>query len=57
MVGGLGQSLDVFGPNSISHRTIFENLFLVGDTTFPGAGLAAVSQGALVVANEICFPR
>lgn len=54
MVGGLGQSLDVFGPNSISHRTIFPNLLLVGDTTFPGAGLAAVSQGALVVANEIC---
>jgi C-3',4' desaturase CrtD len=54
MVGGLGQSLSVFGPNSISHRTNFQNLFLVGDTTFPGAGLAAVSLGALVVANEIC---
>ena len=54
MVGGLGQSLSVFGPNSFSHRTPFANLFLVGDTTFPGAGLAAVSHGALVVANEIC---
>lgn len=54
MVGGLGQSIDVFGANSISHRSIFANLFLVGDTSFPGAGLAAVSQGALVVANEIC---
>ena len=54
MAGGLGQSLDVFGPNSITHRTPFPNLFMVGDTTFPGAGLAAVSFGALVVANEIC---
>jgi phytoene dehydrogenase-like protein len=54
MVGGVGQSLDVFGPNSFSHRTIFPNLFLVGDTTFPGAGLAAVSHGALILANELC---
>jgi C-3',4' desaturase CrtD len=54
MVGGIGQSLDVFGPNSISHRTAFSNFFLVGDTTFPGAGVAAVSHGALLVANEIC---
>lgn len=56
LVGGLGQSLSVFGPDSISHRTLFPNLFLVGDTTFPGAGVAAVSHGALVVANEICPP-
>jgi phytoene dehydrogenase-like protein len=53
MVGGLGQSLNVFGPNSVSHRTILPNLFLVGDTTFPGAGGAAVSHSALIVANEI----
>jgi C-3',4' desaturase CrtD len=54
MVGGLGQSLAVSGPNSFSHRTPFTNLFLVGDTTFPGSGVAAVSQSALIVANEIC---
>lgn len=53
MVGSPGHSPDVFGPNSVSHRTNFSNLFMVGDTIFPGAGLAAVSQGALVVANEI----
>jgi C-3',4' desaturase CrtD len=53
MVGGSGNSLDVFGSKSISHRTALPNLFLVGDTTFPGAGLAAVSQSALIVANEI----
>jgi phytoene dehydrogenase-like protein len=57
MVGSPGQSVEVFGPNSVSHRTHFPNLFMVGDTIFPGAGLAAVSQGALIVANEICTSR
>ena len=53
MVGGLGQSLNVFGLNSFSHRTLIPNLFIVGDTTFPGTGVAAVTQSALIVANEI----
>ncbi|HEX8709381.1 MAG TPA: NAD(P)/FAD-dependent oxidoreductase [Pyrinomonadaceae bacterium] len=53
MVGGVGQSLEVFGPNSITHRTALRNLYLVGDTTFPGQGLAAVTQSALIVANEL----
>jgi C-3',4' desaturase CrtD len=53
MVGGVGQSLAVFGLNSVSHRTSISNLFMVGDTTFPGAGVAAVSHSALIVANEI----
>jgi C-3',4' desaturase CrtD len=56
MVGGVGQSPAVFGLNSISHRTTVPNLFMVGDTTFPGAGVAAVSQSALIVANEIIRP-
>ena len=56
MVGGVGQSLEAFGPNSVTHRTSIPNLFLVGDTVFPGAGIAAVSQSALIVANEIA-PR
>ncbi len=54
MVGGLGQALSVFGPRSISHRTFIPNLFLTGDTVFPGSGVAAVSHSAFVVANEIC---
>jgi phytoene dehydrogenase-like protein len=53
MVGGLGQSLNVFGPNSFSHRTFIPNLFLVGDTVFPGCGVAAVSHSSLIVADEI----
>ncbi|MBV9209994.1 MAG: FAD-dependent oxidoreductase [Acidobacteria bacterium] len=57
MVGGLGQSLDVFGPNSISHLTALPNLYMTGDTTFPGHGIAAVTQSGLIVANEIISHR
>ncbi len=53
MVGGVGQSLEVFGPDSLSHRTFLPNLFLAGDTTFPGNGVAAVTHSGLIVANEI----
>ena len=56
MVGGVGQSLGVFGMNSVSHRTVIPNLFIVGDTTFPGSGVAAVTHSALIVANEIALP-
>jgi C-3',4' desaturase CrtD len=53
MVGGLGQSLDVFGMNSFTHRTTIPNLYMVGDTVFPGQGVAGVTQSALIAANEI----
>lgn len=53
MVGGIGQSLEVFGANALTHRTTVPNLFMVGDTVFPGNGVAAVTQSALIVANEI----
>ncbi len=56
MVGGVGQSLDVFGARSPTHRTALPNLFLVGDTAFPGQGVAAVTYSALIVANEIAPP-
>ena len=56
MVGGLGQSLDVFGPRALTHRTPLPNLFMVGDTVFPGQGVAGVTQSALIVANEIAPP-
>lgn len=56
MVGGVGQSLEVFGPVSLTHRTALPNLFMVGDTVFPGQGVAAVTQSALIVANEIAPP-
>jgi C-3',4' desaturase CrtD len=57
MVGGLPQTLGHSGANAFTHRTPFANLYLVGDTTFPGNGLAAVTQSALVVANEIAPSR
>lgn len=57
MVGGVGQSLDSFGPNSFSHLTALPNLYMVGDTTFPGQGVAAVTQSGLIVANEIISHR
>jgi C-3',4' desaturase CrtD len=53
MVGGLGQALAVFGPKAFGSRAPISNLFLVGDTVFPGAGVAAVSHSALIVANLI----
>jgi len=53
MVGGLPATPAFFGPNGIGHETAFENLFLVGDTVFPGAGIAAVTHGALVLANHL----
>lgn len=56
MVGGIGQSLDVFGLNSLTHRTALPKLFMVGDTVFPGQGVAGVTQSALIVANEIAPP-
>jgi prolycopene isomerase len=56
MVGGVGQSLEDFGARGPTHRTTLPNLFLVGDTTFPGNGLAAVTHSALIVADELA-PR
>ncbi|HEX8098379.1 MAG TPA: NAD(P)/FAD-dependent oxidoreductase [Pyrinomonadaceae bacterium] len=53
MVGGVGQSLDVFGANALTHRTHIPNLFMVGDSVFPGNGVAAVTHSALIAADEI----
>jgi C-3',4' desaturase CrtD len=56
MVGGLGQSLELFGPRSETHRTAIPRLYMTGDTVFPGNGAAAVTYNALAVADEIA-PR
>ena len=53
MVGGVCQSPAVCGSNSLAHKTVLPNLFIVGDTVSPGVGIAAVTQSALIVANEI----
>jgi C-3',4' desaturase CrtD len=57
MVGGVGQSLGVFGANAPTHRTHVPNLLAVGDTVFPGNGVAAVTHSALVVADELAPVR
>jgi C-3',4' desaturase CrtD len=57
MVGGAGQSLEASGANALTHRTTVQKLFMVGDTVFPGNGVAAVTHSALIVANEIAPPR
>ena len=56
MVGGVGQSRDLFGANAPTHRTAIPNLLMVGDTVFPGNGVAAVTHSALIVANELAPP-
>jgi phytoene dehydrogenase-like protein len=54
MVGGLARTPDLLeGPHALTHRTHVPNLLLVGDTVFPGAGLAPVTHSALVVANAL----
>jgi phytoene dehydrogenase-like protein len=57
MVGGIPQTLAHSGANAFTHRTPYPALYLVGDTTFPGHGLAAVTQSALIVADEIAPTR
>jgi phytoene dehydrogenase-like protein len=56
MVGGINQSLNISGRNALTHRTTLPNLFMVGDTVFPGQGVAAVTYSGLIVANEIAPP-
>jgi phytoene dehydrogenase-like protein len=43
--------------NLQTHKTHVPNLYLTGDTTFPGNGLAPTTHSALIVANEIAPPR
>ena len=58
MVCGLARTPSLLdGPHALTHRTHVPNLLLVGDTVFPGAGLAAVTHSALVAANEIAPGR
>lgn len=57
MVGGTPRTPEAFAAAAaVTHRTPLPNLFLVGDTTFPGNGVAAVTHSALAVANELAPP-
>jgi C-3',4' desaturase CrtD len=58
MVCGLPRTPDLLdGPHALTHKTSVPNLLLVGDTVFPGAGLAAVTHSALVAADDIAPAR
>lgn len=43
--------------NLQTHKTHVPNLYLTGDTVFPGNGLAPATHSALIVANEIAPPK
>jgi C-3',4' desaturase CrtD len=53
MVGGFAQSLSGAGANPFGHKSPLPGLYMVGDTLFPGPGLAGVSYSALLIANEL----
>src|SRR5438067_1833006 len=53
LIGSIGRAPAAFGAHAFTHRTPFQNLYMVGDTVFPGASLAAVTHSALIVADEI----
>ena len=53
MMGGVGNALTQFGPEVLGSTTSLNNVFMVGDTTFPGAGLAPVSFAALSLADAL----
>ncbi|PYS90964.1 MAG: hypothetical protein DMF64_13635 [Acidobacteria bacterium] len=57
MIGSIGRTPASFTAQAFTHRTTLPNLYMVGDTVFPGASLAAVTHSALIVANEIAPKR
>ena len=53
LVCGTPRTPAAFREGAFTHRTHLPNLFIVGDTVFPGGGLAGATRSALAVANEI----
>ncbi|MDT4967009.1 MAG: hypothetical protein QOJ64_1746 [Acidobacteriota bacterium] len=53
MVNGINRDGSTLTADPFMHRTRLPNLFMVGDTVFPGHGVASVTQSGLIVANEI----
>lgn len=52
-VGGIPHSIDKNLLSLTPNITKFENLYLVGDTVFPGQGIPAVVQGSLNIFENI----
>ncbi len=53
MVGSLGRSRAFFELAPLNHRTNLPNVYMVGDTVFPGGWLAGACLSGLTVALEI----
>ena len=53
MVGGVSQTFGASALNPFGARTAVLGLYMVGDTLFPGQGVAAVSYSALMLADEL----
>jgi prolycopene isomerase len=56
MVAGVSQSFRNPAVNPFGHKTSIPKLFMVGDTLFPGQGVAAVTYSAMLLANELAPP-
>jgi C-3',4' desaturase CrtD len=57
MVGGLGQSPDLFGPFGLASQTPLPGLWLCGDSLHPGEGTAGVSLSALMAVRQLLAQR
>lgn len=53
MIGGVAQTPLTSGANSFTSTTSLPNVFMVGDTVFPGGGIAGVTHAALTLANRL----
>lgn len=53
MIGNVGSSSGLFVPDHLTYKTHIPNLFMAGDTVYPGQGVAAVTHSGLIVADEI----
>ena len=57
LVCGTPRTPAALGGGAFSHRTHLPNLFTVGDTVFPGCGVASVTRSALAAVGEIAPAR
>lgn len=56
MVWGPGPTANLFSNDALTHQSPIPNLYLVGDTVFPGSSVAGVTHSAMIVANKIAPP-
>ncbi len=57
IVGGLGQHPLNFGPFGLASRSPMKQLWLCGDSIYPGEGTAGVSQSALMACKQLLANR